>query len=144
MIHNIQQFVKMVKEDKYDKDELPNFTYKAIPVLLKYANDFSEITNFPTLPISSFQSSRLTVGECLLWTIEAIRQFDPTKTDKVYFPSWVAQVWIKGDLNTPYLNDNQLTEVYNLYKSWWENNTGKDFEITKQIDPLKDSVYSWK
>ena len=141
---DVEQFVKLVREDKYDKDLLPHFTFKAIPELLKYANEFSEIKHFPINPISSYGPNRLTVGECLLWTIEAVRVFNPPINVRLGFPSFVPELGIKGDINTPFLNDIQLTEVYNLYKTWWGNNAGKDFEITKQINPLKDSIYTWR
>jgi len=141
---DVEQFVKLVQEDKYNQDSLPHFTFKAIPELLKYANDFSEINHFPSNPISSYGPNHLTVGECLLWTIEAIRVFNPPINVRLGFPSFVPELGIKGDINTPFLNNIQLTEVYSLYKTWWENNTGKNFEITRQINPLENSLYTWK
>ena len=141
---DVAQFVKMVKEDKYNSDSLPNFTFKAIPELLSYANDFREIKHFPINPKSSYGSNHLTVGQCILWTIEAIRKFNPPTNGRLGFPSFVPELGIKGDINTPFLNDIQLNEVYILYKAWWDNNIGKDFEITRQINPLKDSLYTWK
>jgi hypothetical protein len=141
---DVVKFVNLVKEDKYKQDSLPCFTYKAIPELLKYANDFSEINHFPINPFSTYGPIRLTVGECLLWTIEAIRVFKPPENVRLGFPSFVPELGIKGDVNTPFLNDYQLNEVYILYKNWWENDAVKDFEITRQINPLKDSQYAWR
>ena len=141
---DVEQFVKLVQEDKYDNDSLPHFTFNAIPELLKYANDFSEINHFPVNPISSYGPIHLTVGECLLWTIEAIRVSNPPINVRLGFPSFVPELGIKGDINTPFLNDFQLNEVYYLYKTWWENNAGKDFEITRQFNPLENSIYTWK
>jgi len=142
--NDVERFVKLVKQDKYNQDSMPYFTFRAIPELLKYSNDFSEINHFPVNPISSYGPNRLTVGECLLWTIEAIRVFNPPENVRLGFPSFVPELGIKGDINTPFLNDIQLTEVYSLYKSWWENNSRKDFEITRQINPLETSLYRWK
>ena len=142
--NDVERFVKLVQQDKYNQDSMPYFTFRAIPELLKYANDFSEINHFPVNPISSYGPNHLTVGECLLWTIEAIRVFNPPINGRLGFPSFVPELGIKGDINTPFLNDIQLTEVYSLYKTWWENNDGKDFEITRKFNPLENSLYTWK
>ncbi len=141
---DVKKFVELVKKDKYDLAYLPNFVPNDIPTLLKYADDFSVISKFPVNPISSIYPERLTVGECLLWTIESIRLKYDVEDNMLKFPSLVPQLIEKENTNKPFLDNNQLIEVYILYKDWWYNNIGKDFELTREINPLEDSMYLWK
>ncbi len=139
----VNQFVNQVKENKYINDTLPWFSSDAIPVLLESADNFDKITYFPVNPLSSYYPAKLTIGECLLWTIENIRQ-NYGNYQKISFPSFVPELKLKNDINSQYLNDSQLSEVYNLYYNWWYNNTSKDFEEIRLTDPLRDSPYAWK
>lgn len=140
----IEVFVQQVKENKYTADTLPWFSPDVIPVLLKEANNFNEITNFPVNPASSFGSVKLTVGECLLWTIENIKLNYGNYPGSPPFPSLVPELKLKNDINSIRLTNSQLNEVYNLYNNWWYDNTSQDFEAIRKIDPLKDSPYTWK
>lgn len=139
----VNQFVNQVKENKYINDTLPWFSSDAIHVLLESADNFDEITYFPVNPLSSYYPTKLSIGECLLWTIENIRQ-NYGNYHKISFPSFVPELKLKNDINSQYLNDSQLNEVYNLYYNWWYNNTSKDFEEIRLTDPLRDSPYAWK
>ena len=139
----VEKFIQQVKLDKYTADTLPEFSSNAISVLLQSANDFSKITKFPVSPITSFGPVKLTVGECLMWTIENIR-LNYGKYTNESFPSLVPELHLKTDINIPRLTDVQLYEAYNLYYNWWYNNKGKDFEEFRQINPLQDSNYVWK
>lgn len=139
----VEKFVQQVKQDKYTSDRLPAFAPNAIPVLLASANDFSKITKFPVDPYTAFGPVKLTVGECLMWTIENIR-LNYGKYTNESFPSFVPELHLKTDINVPRLTDVQLYEAYNLYYNWWYNNKGKDFEEFRQINPLQDSNYVWK
>lgn len=142
--NTVNQFVNQVKENKYITDTLPWFSPDAIPVLLESADNFNKIKYFPVNPVSSFGSAKLTIGECLLWTIENIRQ-NYGNYQKISFPSFVPELKLKNDINSQYLNDSQLNEVYRLYYDWWYNTKNtKDFEAIRLIDPLKDSPYAWK
>ena len=137
-------FVDQVTDNKYIADSLPWFSSYAIPVLLKSADKFDKITYFPINPSSSYYPTKLTIGECLLWTIENIRQ-NYGNYQKISFPSFVPELKLKNDINSQYLNDSQLNEVYSLYYDWWYNSKSpKDFEEIRLIDPLKDSPYAWK
>lgn len=138
-----EQFVKLVQEDKYDKEFLPNLLPGDIPVLLKYADDYSVIQNFPTNPISSFQSPRLTVCECLLWTVESIRIAYDKDSPYEKFPSLTAQVIDSTIILQGYLPVSKLEEVYNLYNTWWVNGKNDDFEDLRKINPLENSNYRW-
>lgn len=139
----VNQFVNQVKGNKYINDTLPWFSSDAIPVLLESADNFDKITYFPVNPLSSYYPTKLSIGECLLWTIENIRQ-NFGNYQKISFPSFVPELKIKNDINSQYLNDSQLNEVYNLYYNWWYNTTSKDFEEIRHINPLSDSPYTWK
>jgi hypothetical protein len=141
---DVEIFIQQVIGNKYTADTLPWFTPEDIPAILKSANNFAEITHFPVNPASSFEPTKLTIGECLLWTIENIRINYGNYPGKPPFPSLVPELKLKNDINSVCLNDSQLREVYNLYYNWWYDNISKNFEITRQIDPLKDSPYTWK
>jgi hypothetical protein len=139
----VEKFVQQVKQDKYISDSLPEFSYDAIPVLLASANDFSKITKFPVNPFTAYGPVKLTVGECLMWTIENIRlNYGNYKAKS--FPSFVSELHLKTDINILRLTDTQLQEVYKLYYDWWYTNKGKNFEEFRQINPLQDSDYVWK
>lgn len=137
-------FVNQVKENKYITDTLPWFSPDAIPVLLESAENFNKINYFPLNPASSYGPVKLTIGECLLWTIENIKKNYGNYPGTPSFPSFVPELNLKNDINSQYLNDSQLNEVYSLYYNWWYNNNSKDFEAIRLIDPLKDSPYTWK
>lgn len=138
----VEKFVQQVKQDKYTADTLPQFSPAAIPVLLQSANDFSKITKFPVNPFTAFGPAKLTVGECLMWTIENIRLNYGNYSAKS-FPSLIPELH-PSDFNIQRLTDIQLHEVYKLYYVWWYNNTEKNFEEFRQINPLQDSPYVWK
>jgi hypothetical protein len=139
----VEKFIEQVKRDKYTADTLPKFSPDAIPVLLQSATDFSKITKFPVNPVTAFRPVKLTVGECLMWTVENIR-LNYGKYTNESFPSFVPELHLKTDINVPRLTDTQLKEVYNLYYNWWSNNKVKDFEEFRTKNPLQDSAYVWK
>ena len=103
-----------MKQDKYTADSLPEFLPEAIPVLLQSANDFSKITKFPVNPYTAYGPVKLTVGECLLWTIENIRLNYGNYEKDNPFPSLVPELHMKTDINVLRLTDAQLSEVYKL------------------------------
>jgi hypothetical protein len=140
----VDKYIEQVKQDKYTADSLPEFLPEAIPVLLQSANDFSKITKFPVNPYTAYGPVKLTVGECLLWTIENIRLNYGNYEKDNPFPSLVPELHMKTDINVLRLTDAQLSEVYKLYYNWWYNNKEKDFEEFRQINPLQDSPYGWK
>lgn len=85
---DVKAFVDLIIEGKYDPyAPLPAFKPEDIPALLKYANDFRHIPQFVINPISSLAIVDYKLGECILWTIEAIRQYDPASNDKIVYPS---------------------------------------------------------
>lgn len=140
----VEIFMEQVKSDKYTADTLPEFSPDEIPVLLRDADDFSEIRYFPVNPLSSQGPNQLTVGECMMWTIEHIRLFYGYYTNLNQFPSLIPELKIRSLTYGSDLNETQLKEAYSLYYNWWYDNTVKDFEETRLINPLEVSPYVWR
>ncbi|UZR96359.1 DUF4943 family protein [Chondrinema litorale] len=149
---DVQKFVQQIKDGTYNHYEkgqnredlwlqMPNFTKSNIQSLIDFSKDTSHITNFPLNPVSSrkpFPADReyLILGECLLWTVEGIRN------DFRY-----------GSLD-PYLIDTALNEnerfqglkgteiliIKDVYNDWWNSLKGKDW---KNTNPLENTSYIW-
>ena len=128
---DVVKFVQQLKNgtyDCYEKGEngeklwliMPNFTKDHIQSLIDFSKDTSHINNFPINPISSrtpFPKDRdyFILGECLLWTVEGIRNGSGF-----------------GSLD-PYLIDTTLMEefkelkgsgiliVRDSFQVWWSN-----------------------
>ena len=145
-------FVKQLKQgtyDYYEKGEtgenlwllMPDFSPNHISTLIEFARDTTHITNFPVNPISSrrpYPEDRdyFILGECLLWTVEGIRN------DRGY-----------GSLD-PYLINTSLAEserykglkggeiliVSDIYKDWWDNFKESNW---KDKNPLEGTFYEW-
>ena len=145
---NVGEFVQLLHEGKYKPnitDPLPQFRSYDIPALLKYSNDFTEVPYFHTNLISSYSPAPLRQGECLLWTIEAIRQTPPT-SEELIFPS-LAPVLILEEApegSDGRLSKADLLKVHQLYLDWWEKKAGKNFQELQNIDPLAGSGYRWR
>jgi len=144
--NNVDEFVKQLKDGECDSyKELPKFDPNDIPALLGYADDFQEISCFPVSLVSSYLPYRYVLGECLLCTIELIKQ--KTGEDNWNYSLWVPML-VKdeygSDPESGMLNNVELLEVYNLYYDWWvENSKDKEFDEFRDIDVLKDSGYHW-
>lgn len=145
---SVVKFVQMLNEGKYIatvEDPLPEFKSYDIASLLDHSTSFREIREFPVNPHSSYRPSPYRLGECLLWTIEAIRKSPPT-AENLRFPS-LAPVLILKD--APEGSDNRLSEaelkeVYLLYENWWNKKGGKTFLELQETDPLEGTKYRWK
>lgn len=140
----VEFFIEQVQNNEYKVDSLPNFSFQAIPILLDAANDFSIITEFPINPVSSYAPTRLTIGECLLWTVEHIRLHFGAYSISIGFPSLVPELRDISDINSNNLTKEQLNDAYSLYYDWWNDNKSKDFENFRNINPLENSKYRWK
>lgn len=149
---NVEKFVQQIKSGTYNNYErgengenlwpqMPKFTEKHIPSLIDFSKDTSHITIFPHNPFSSRwgflpDKKYYILGECLLWTVEGIRN------GRGY-----------GSL-TPYLLDTALIEseryqgingddvliVRDIYEDWWNNFKDKDW---KNKDPLENTSFTW-
>jgi hypothetical protein len=147
---NVVAFVQQIKNGTYncyeknDKGQklwpvMPEFTKDHIQSLLTFANDTSHIAIFPTNPMSSrkpFPVGReyFILGECLLWTVEGIRNgngygsLDPFLIDS------------SKAVPTTGLNGKEILLVRNLYQEWWNDNKNQNWRNT---DPLDGKPYRW-
>lgn len=132
---NVDLFVRQLKAGKYntknDKGvvEVPLFTEEDIPALLKYAEDMTLISSFPT--IYTGNNGKIRLGECMLWVIESIRLGFP--------PSMGCQMVHANAENYEakfFLTDEEVLDAATCYRRWWEN---KQYPRTVwTIDPCYD------
>lgn len=127
---DVSVFVKQLKYGTYDcyekgeNDEnlwlqMPKFTSNHIASLIEFANDTSDITDFPINPISSrrpFPEGKeyFILGECLLWTVEGIRNgYGYGSLDPFLIDTGLAESErYKG------LNGDEILIVRVLYNQW--------------------------
>lgn len=149
---DVQKFVQQIKKGTYncyEKGEngenlwliMPKFTNNHIQSLIDFSNDTSHIASFPLNPISSrtpfpYGRDYLILGECLLWTVEGIRNgygygsLDPYLIDTTLDESDKFK-GLKGD---------EILIVRDIYKDWWYRFKNEDW---KTINPLENSSYVW-
>ena len=144
---DVENYIELLKSNKYESGELPEFTSDDIPALLAYINDNSVVNKFPHNPISSYAppSPDYRLGVLVLWTIESIRVVSCGEPHILRFPSQHPFVQTKYE---PYeWITNHDNEVYNIirqaYSNWWEENKNKKFSNFCDIDPLENTEYSW-
>ena len=145
--HNpdIELFVKQLKAGKYNTKnekglvEVPNFTEKDIPALLKYAENLDIISSFPSA--YNGNSGKIRLGECMLWIVESIR---------LGFPASLGCKMVHA--NAPnyealyFLTNEEVLDELARYRRWWE---GRQYpRTTWTIDPcynepLCGSGYRW-
>jgi uncharacterized protein DUF4943 len=70
---DVDRYIELLKEGKYDSLELPEFTYKDVPALLEYRNEIQMIKDFPINEVSSLWLPECKLGMYVLWTVESIR-----------------------------------------------------------------------
>jgi len=144
---DVKTFVRQLKAGKYNTTnengviEIPRFSQKHRPDLLKYADDMTEIPSFPLTTMSSHFGGKPRLGECMLWIIEGIRLGSP--------PSMGCKLLHKDadSYDGVYFLDNeQVTEVAVLYRKWWDKvqNASTVWSIELLMyDPLQTSNYRW-
>jgi hypothetical protein len=141
---DVNRYVELLKEGKYDALELPAFTYKDIPALLEYRNEHQLITKFPVNGISSMGMLDCSLGMYVLWTVESIRA---VAIDSEYligrFPSQNPIVQKRTEPFGLEYNNEVHEIVSKAYYDWWEENKSKEFDEFKNIDPLMDTEYRW-
>lgn len=143
---SVEKYVQQLKDGKYNAEELPKFTYKDIPKLLKYRNETQMIKKFPRNPMSSLYFAECKFGTYILWTIESIRVASidkkspthrfPSLNPKLSLKEWNEHSFESGD-------DIALEIAAKAYYDWWENNKNKDFNSFKDINPLETTKYRW-
>ena len=149
---DVAVFVKQLKNGTYGCYEIvetgenlwllmPKFTRSHIQSLIDFSKDTTYISDFPINPISSrrpYPEGReyFILGECLLWTVEGIRNgygygsLDPFLIDTALTES-IRYKGLKGD---------EILTIRDIYKNWWNN--FKDSEW-KDKNPLEDTSYRW-
>ena len=143
----VEQYVKLLKSNKYESLGFPAFTYDDIDELIKYRNEGDMITNYPRNPISSFYQMKCKLGMIILWTIESIR------TGSIKSESWIgcfpSQNPILKSRNSETLifvdNDEANQTASDAYYKWWRLRglTGASFNTWLKTDPLENTKYAW-
>jgi len=147
---DVGAFVRELKNGTYDCYEkgdngedlwllMPEFTSDQIQSLIDFSKDTTHISNFPVNPISSrtpFPNGRdyFILSECLLWTVEGIRNgsgfgsLDPYLTDTQAINQHAG------------LNGAEILIVRAHYQTWWNSfkNTG-----WAEKNPLEGTSYHW-
>jgi hypothetical protein len=141
----VDRYVELLKANQYDSINLPSFTYKDIPALLKYVNETQVITNFPHNGISSLSAPDCTLGMYVLWTIESIRAVSINSEYLIMrFPSQNPILALRDSTELNLVSDQTSHEVAaKAYSDWWENIKQKDFNEFKNLDPLVATKYKW-
>jgi hypothetical protein len=149
---DVEEFVQQIKTGTYNGYErgengaslwlqMPKFTKTHIQLLIDFAEDTSHITSFPLNPISSrtpFPVGReySILGECLLWTVEGIRnEFGYGSLD----PYLIDTALIESD-RFKGLSGTEILTVRDYYKDWWISLKDKDW---KDKNPLENTTYTW-
>lgn len=147
---DVEKFVQEIKEGSYDnyhigknKEQLwllmPSFTEKHIPLLIKYATDTTHLNAYPINPASSrmpYPKGYAILGECLLWTVEGIRNgkkygsLDPFLIDN----SKDEKEKLKG------INGKEVMQVQETYKKWWNEYQSSNW---RDVNPLEKTTYLW-
>lgn len=141
---SVERYVELLKQGKYDADQLPEFSSRDIPALLAYRNESQVIKDFPVNTLSSSMTSECTLGMYILWTIESVRARSINSNYLFHtFPSQNPVVENKEDFGWIEQNNEVRATVAQSYFDWWEGNKGKDFDEFKNIDPLTDTGFKW-
>lgn len=143
----VKLFVKQLKAGTYNTTneagivEVPNFSRRHIPELLKYIEDTSEIPSFPLTASSPQFGGKPRLGECVMWIIESIRlKHNPSMGCKLVTKNAESYDGIY------FLSNEQLLEAAMLYRNWWEKveNPGSLWWSDLWVsDPLLGSSYRW-
>jgi len=141
----VEKYIELLKANQYDSINLPAFTYKDIPALLKYRNETQIITNFPHNPVSSLYVPECKLGIYVLWTIESIRAVAIHSEHLVMrFPSQnpILALSSAEELTLVYSDESHKVAA-NAYFDWWESNKQNDFTRFENIDPLQGTGFKW-
>ncbi len=148
---DVEEFVNQIKSGEYDYYEkgengedlwllMPNFKDHHISSLLEFSKDTTHIELFPVNPISSlppYPNDRQyqILGECLLWTIEGIRNGTGYGSLVPYLIDTSKKEYPKS------LNGEKILEVRDLYLSWWSNFKDKNWKDNSALD---GSPFKWR
>ena len=141
----VEKYVEQLKNGEYESLDLPEFTFKDIPALLKYRNETQIISNYPINWISSMHGPSCRLGIYVLWTIESIRA---VAIDSEYligrFPSQNPILSKRHADESELVYDDESHETAaKAYFDWWEKNKNKTFDEFNIIAPLLETEYRW-
>ena len=147
---DVETFVHKIKNGSYDYYEkgekgenlwllMPGFTKSHIQSLIDLSRDTSHIKDFPVNPVSSrkpFPEGRgyFILGECLLWTVEGIRNGYGYGSLDPYLIDATLDYTYKG------VSGKEILIVRDFYQDWWRNFKDKDW---KDTSPLDGKAYRW-
>jgi hypothetical protein len=147
---NVALFVQQIKigtYDCYEKDVngkklwpiMPKFTKDHIQSLITFAKDTSHVEIFPTNPMSSrtpIPEGRqyFILGECLLWTVEGIRNGTGYGSLDTYLIDTTKDYPYKG------VSGKEILIVRDLYQAWWTSYKNQNW---KDKYPLEGKPYRW-
>lgn len=150
--HNpeVVKFVQQIKNGTYnfyEKGEngeklwliMPKFEKDNIPTLIDFSKDTTHINEFPVNPVSSrtpYPNNReyFILGECLLWTVEGIRNGSGFGSLDPYLVDTTSLDEFKG------LMGSEILSVRDSFKVWWSNFKDRDW---KEKNPLDGTPYKW-
>lgn len=141
---DVDRYVELLKEGKYDSLELPEFTYKDVPALLEYRNEIQMIKDFPINEVSSLWLPECKLGMYVLWTVESIRAV--SKDSEYLIGRFPSQNPIVQKREEPFgiEDENEVLEIISkAYYDWWKENNDKEFNEFKNINPLMETEYMW-
>lgn len=147
---DVEKFVQQIKDGSYDNYhigenreklwlQMPNFTEEHIPLLIKFSTDTTHIHSFPINPVSSRSPYPIgygILGECLLWTVEGIR--NGTKygsLDPILIDNSKEEVEQYGGIN-----GIEVLKVQELYENWWNEYQSSNW---RDVNPLEKTKYKW-
>jgi len=138
----VENYISFLKSGQYDSYNLPEFQPSEIPTLLKYINDTTSITKFPRNGISSYMQLKCKLGMVVLWTIESIRAVE-IHSDRLVgrFPSQNPILAFRDTLSKWSFDDKSHLIAAKAYDDWWHSI--HIFKDKMNIDPLKDTPYTW-
>lgn len=149
---DVQKFVQQIKNGTYncyEKGEngenlwlqMPKFTKNQIQSLIDFAKDTSHISNFPINPMSSrtpfpYEREYFILGECLLWTVEGIRN----GTGYGSLDPYLINTALDERERYKGLKGYEIRIVRDIYQDWWKKYKDKDW---KNKNPLVNTSYVW-
>ncbi len=142
---NVENYIELLKSNSFDSITLPAFTSNDIPALLKYRNENQIISNFPHNPFSSLYGPECKLGMYVLWTIESIRAVSINSEYLIMrFPSQNPVLALRNSDRLELVFDDTSHAISaKAYFDWWNDNSMKDFDEFKNIDPLDSTDYKW-
>jgi hypothetical protein len=147
---SVETFVQQIKNgtyDSYEKDDngkklwpiMPKFTEDDIQTLITLSKDTSHVEIFPINPMSSRTPKPegrqyFILGECLLWTVEGIRNGTGYGSLDPYLLDTTKDSPNKG------VTGKEVLIVRDLYQTWWTSYKNKNW---KDRNSLEGQPYRW-